>query len=77
MANIINGLKIANKCIEEKELLTSAIFLELALEIAAITEIFKQKGYDPTPYEKLRFLIKAHIVADKKAEMILKNKKRD
>ena len=75
MANIMNGLEIANTRIEEKELLTGAIFLELALEIAAITEIFKQKGYDPTPYEKLRFLIKAHIVAEKKAEMILKNKK--
>ena len=38
----MNGLEIANKRIKEKELLTSAIFLELALEIAAITEIFSQ-----------------------------------
>ena len=71
----MNGLELANKHIKEKELLTSVIFLELALEIAAITEIFKQKGYDPTPYEKQRFLIKAHLVAEKKAEIILKNKR--
>ena len=76
MANIINGLEIANKRIEEKELLTGAIFLELALEIAAIIEIFKLLGYEPTPYETQRFLIKAYIAAEKKAEMILKNKKR-
>ena len=73
----MNGLEIANKRMKEKEKLTSEIFLWLLLEVADIIKIFKQKGYDPTPYEKLRFLIKAHIVAEKKAEMILKNKKSD
>ena len=76
MGNIINGLEIANKHMKEKELLTSELYLELALEIAAIIEIFKLLGYEPTPYETQRFLIKAYIASDKKAEMILKNKKR-
>ena len=78
MGNIINGLEIANKHIKEKEQLTSELFLWLALEIAATIKIFKkQTGYEPTPYETQRFLIQAHIAAEKKAEMILKNKKRD
>jgi hypothetical protein len=71
----MNGLELANKRIKEKEELTSEIFLWLVLEVAEIIEIFKQKGYDPTPYEKQRFLIKAHLVAEKKAEIILKNKR--
>ena len=77
MANIINGLEIANKRMKEKELLTSEIFLWLVVVVAEIIKIFKQAGYNLTPYEKQRFLIKAHIVAEKKAEMILKNKRRD
>jgi hypothetical protein len=77
MANIINGLEIVNKRMKEKELLTSEIFLWLVLGIAEIIKIFKQAGYEPTPYEKQGFLIKAHIVAEKKAEMLLKNKKRN
>ena len=79
MANIINGLEIANKHMKEKELLTSEIFFWLILEVAAIIKIFEQVGLCPpmTLYEKQRFLIKAHIVAEKVSETILKNKKRD
>ena len=77
MAKIVNGLEIANKHMKEKEILRSYIFFLLALGIADSIEIFKQEGYDPTPYEKQKFLIKAHIIAEKKAEMILKNKKSD
>ena len=77
MANIINGLELANKRIKEKEELTNEIFPWLVLKVAEIIEIFKQAGYEPTPYEKQRFLIKAHILSEKKAEMVLKNKKRD
>jgi uncharacterized tellurite resistance protein B-like protein len=77
MGNIINGLEIANKHIKEKEQLTSELFLWLALEIAEIIEIFEQAGYKPTSYEKQRLLIQAHIAAEKKAEMMLKNEKSD
>lgn len=75
MANIVNGLEIANKRMKEKELLTTEIFFWLTLVIAEIIEIFKQEGYEPTPHEKQGFLIKAHIIAEKKAEIILKNKR--
>lgn len=77
MANIINGLEIANKRIKEKELLTSEMFFLLTLEVADIIKIFEREGCELTPYEKQRFLIQAHIIAEKKAEMILKNKKSD
>lgn len=74
----MNGLELANKHMKEKELLTSEIFFWLLLEVADIIKIFKEElGYEPTKYEIQRFLIQAHIVAEKKAEMILKNKKRD
>ena len=73
----MNGLELANKRIKEKEELTSEIFLWLTLEVADIIKIFEHEGYELTPYEKQRFLITAHIVAEKKAEMILKNKKSD
>ena len=77
MANIINGLEIANKRIKEKELLTSEIFLWLTLVIAEIIKIFESEGYEPTTYEKQKFLIKAHMIAEKKAEMILNTKMKD
>ena len=75
MGNIVSGLEIANKRIKEKEELTGLIFFWLTLEIAEIIELFKLVGYEPTPYEKQEFLIKAHIIAEKKAEIILKNKR--
>ena len=78
MANIINGLEIANKRMKEKEELTGTIFFWSA---AYLMMLFNEVEYvtdiKSTPYDRQRALIKAHIVAEKKAEMILKNKKRD
>ena len=78
MANIINGLEIANKRMKEKEELTGTIFFWSA---AYLMMLFNEVEYVTdikfTPYDRQRALIKAHIVAEKKAEMILKNKKRD
>jgi accessory gene regulator protein AgrB len=71
MANMINGLEIANKRIKEKEELEAQIYIWLVIEIIEIIKIFELAGYTPTSYEKQRFLIQAHIVAEKKAEMML------
>ena len=73
----MNSLEIANKRIREKEEIASQIYLWLVVGIAEIIKIFEQEGYKATIYEKQRFLIKAHILSEKKAEMILKNKNRD
>ena len=78
MGNIINGLEIANKRIKEKEELTGPIFFWSA---AYLMMLFDEVEYVTdikfTPYDRQRALITAHMVAEKKAEMILKNKKRD
>ena len=78
MANIINGLEIANKRIKEKEELTGLIFFWSA---AYLMMLFDEVEYVTdikfTLYDRQRALIKAHIIAEEKAEMVLKNKRRD
>jgi hypothetical protein len=78
MADIINGLEIANKRMKEKEELTSEIFFWSAIYFTMLfKEVEDLLDIKFNPYDKRRALICAHIVAKKKAEMILKNKKVD
>lgn len=76
MGNIVSGLEIANKRMKEKEEITN----EITFWIGAAVLLFLKETEETldikfTPYDRQRALIKAHIVAEKKAEMILKNKK--
>jgi hypothetical protein len=71
----MNGLEIANKRIKEKEEITSEIYLSYAVYFMILfkaTEVLLDIKF--TPYDRYRALITARIVAEKKAEIILKNK---
>ena len=76
MGNIVSGLEIANKRMKEKEAFTGLIFFWSATYLMMLfDEVEYVTDIKFTPYDRQRALIKAHIVAEKKAEMILKNKK--
>ena len=76
MGNIVSGLEIANKRMKEKEAFTGLIFFWSATYLMMLfDEVEYVTDIKFTPYDRQRTLIKAHIVAEKKTEMILKNKK--